>query len=185
MDKKTHLNNHFEHPVGQREFGRSPGTHCFRVPLPQPRTRHRLPREVVWQTAVAIKIFIKMHLKLLEDTVENIPFYAWGPGSLKPQDRILLCPISNISHTFPHILATTWALHTVFNIALRFVTHVTRNVHGAGSSKMKLKIFNQLKKTIGKVVLLQETRTPVTATDKLKTPEFPDVFSACYNSQLW
>lgn len=107
MDKKTHLNNHFEHPVGQREFGRSPGTHCFRVPLPQPRTRHRLLREVVWQTAVAIKIFIKMHLKLLEDTVENIPFYAWGPGSPKPQDRILLCSISNISHTFPHILATT------------------------------------------------------------------------------
>ncbi len=32
-------------------------------------------------------------------------------------------------------------------------------------------------------MLLQETHSPATATDQLKTTEFPNVFSACYNSR--
>ncbi len=64
--------------------------------------------------------------------------------------------------------------------ALRFVTW---NVNGAGSREKKLKIFSQLKKLQADVVLLQETHRPATATDQLKTTEFPNVFSACYNSR--
>ncbi len=64
--------------------------------------------------------------------------------------------------------------------ALRFVTW---NVNGAGSREKKLKIFGQLKKLQADVVLLQETHRPATATDQLKTTEFPNVFSACYNSK--
>ncbi len=64
--------------------------------------------------------------------------------------------------------------------ALRFVTW---NVNGAGSKEKKLKIFSQLKKLQADVVLLQETHRPATATDQLKTTEFPNVFTACYNSR--
>ncbi len=64
--------------------------------------------------------------------------------------------------------------------ALRFVTW---NVNGAGSREKKLKIFSQLKKLQADVVLLQETHRPATATDQFKTTEFPNVFSACYNSR--
>ncbi len=64
--------------------------------------------------------------------------------------------------------------------ALRFVTW---NVNGAGSREKKLKIFGQLKKLQADVVLLQETHRPATATDQLKTTEFPNVFSAGYNSR--
>uniref|UniRef100_A0A669DGZ9 Reverse transcriptase domain-containing protein n=1 Tax=Oreochromis niloticus TaxID=8128 RepID=A0A669DGZ9_ORENI len=63
---------------------------------------------------------------------------------------------------------------------LRFVSW---NVHGAGSREKRLKILNQLKKLQADVVLLQETHMPVTGLNKLKTPEFPNVFSACYNSR--
>uniref|UniRef100_A0AAX7VU45 exodeoxyribonuclease III n=1 Tax=Astatotilapia calliptera TaxID=8154 RepID=A0AAX7VU45_ASTCA len=63
---------------------------------------------------------------------------------------------------------------------LRFVTW---NVNGAGTRGKRLKIFNQLKKLQADVVLLQETHRPVTCLNELKTPEFPNVFAACYNSR--
>uniref|UniRef100_A0A3P9CFM5 exodeoxyribonuclease III n=1 Tax=Maylandia zebra TaxID=106582 RepID=A0A3P9CFM5_9CICH len=63
---------------------------------------------------------------------------------------------------------------------LRFVTW---NVNGAGTRGKRLKIFNQLKKLQADVVLLQETHKPVTGLNELKTPEFPNVFAAGYNSR--
>ncbi len=39
--------------------------------------------------------------------------------------------------------------------------------------RKKLKIFSQLKKLQADVVVLQETHRPATATDQLKTTEFP------------
>ncbi len=91
------------------------------------------------------------------------------------------------AYTPAHILFI-WASHAASSIsythtsmgALRFVTW---NVNGAGSREKKLKIFSQLKKLQADVVLLQETHRPATATDQLKTTEFPNVFSACYNSR--
>ncbi len=49
--------------------------------------------------------------------------------------------------------------------------------------RKKLKIFSHLKKLQADIVLLQETHRSATATDQLKTTEFPNVFSACYNSR--
>ncbi len=91
------------------------------------------------------------------------------------------------AYTPAHILFI-WASHAASSIsythtsmgALRFVTW---NVNGAGSREKKLKIFSQLKKLQADVVLLQETHRPATATDQLKTTEFPNVFTACYNSR--
>ncbi len=91
------------------------------------------------------------------------------------------------AYTPAHILFI-WASHAASSIsythtsmgALRFVTW---NVNGAGSKEKKLKIFSQLKKLQADVVLLQETHRPATATDQLKTTEFPNVFTACYNSR--
>uniref|UniRef100_A0AAX7UJD9 exodeoxyribonuclease III n=1 Tax=Astatotilapia calliptera TaxID=8154 RepID=A0AAX7UJD9_ASTCA len=60
---------------------------------------------------------------------------------------------------------------------------VTWNINGAGTRGKRLKIFNQLKKLQADVVLLQETHKPVTGLNELKTPEFPNVFAACYNSR--
>uniref|UniRef100_A0A1A8UJ98 Reverse transcriptase domain-containing protein n=1 Tax=Nothobranchius furzeri TaxID=105023 RepID=A0A1A8UJ98_NOTFU len=64
--------------------------------------------------------------------------------------------------------------------ALRFVSW---NVHGAGSIEKRLKIFDQLKRVQADVILLQETHRSATSADELKTPEFPSMFSACYNSR--
>ncbi len=41
--------------------------------------------------------------------------------------------------------------------------------------RKEVKIFSQLKKIQAEVVLLQETHSPATATDQLKTTEFPNV----------
>lgn len=43
MDKKTHLNNHFEHPVGQREFGRFPGTHWLMLQSSSSPAKNKTP----------------------------------------------------------------------------------------------------------------------------------------------
>jgi len=63
------------------------------------------------------------------------------------------------------------------------VRFVTWNVHGAGTREKLFKILNQLKRLNADVVLLQETHKSAASISDLNSPEFPDVFAACYNSR--
>ncbi len=79
-----------------------------------------------------------------------------------------------------HLSITLSEQHSYTHTSMGALRFVTWNVNGAGSREKKLKIFSQLKKLQADVVYYKETHRPATATDQLKTTEFPNVFSACY-----
>uniref|UniRef100_A0A3B3HAI8 Reverse transcriptase domain-containing protein n=1 Tax=Oryzias latipes TaxID=8090 RepID=A0A3B3HAI8_ORYLA len=60
---------------------------------------------------------------------------------------------------------------------------VTWNVHGAGTREKRLKVMSKLKDLKTDFAFLQETHMSSSSVNILATADFPNVYSACYNSR--